>query len=399
MKKICVFGLMLVIVSFLIKCKKKDLDECPACPKITSISPTHGHKGDTITLTGINFSQARITNNIVSFNGKVVDAADMISGSATELKVRVPSKCGTGPVSVKIDEELFSEPGPVFTYEVVTSMSLYAGTPGVAGTSASGTSFINAKYKSPSQLAIDNANNLYVLDEGNKKIRKLELSSGLDILLSDTNSQVNNPTCLVVDENNTLLVSSFSSTTSRIYKFTPGSTFPTIFFSDFEASRKHVSIAYEGAGKFFIARLKTNISIALYDVVHNTSKGNEPFISSGGDVVFYKNGVLYQLSSIVAQLIFDTKFSKYAVSDTTEKILIDYKNGLNMSKGLVVTDNGDIYISDTGNNRIIKYNPAAGTYSNVLINLKQPQGMAIDKQGNIYFAETGDHCIRKISFE
>ncbi|HSH65552.1 MAG TPA: IPT/TIG domain-containing protein, partial [Bacteroidia bacterium] len=86
------------------------------CPIVKSLTPDKGAHGDTIILVGKNF-HSDLHSNIVKFNETVVPPSDMITGNTNQLKVRVPLNCGTGPVSVYINDELFSEPGPVFTYE------------------------------------------------------------------------------------------------------------------------------------------------------------------------------------------------------------------------------------------------------------------------------------------
>jgi ribosomal protein L18E len=69
-----------------------------SAPAITGFSPKSGQAGDEITITGINFS-TKITDNIVMLNG---NTARVISATATELKVIVPSNAtaGSGRISL-----------------------------------------------------------------------------------------------------------------------------------------------------------------------------------------------------------------------------------------------------------------------------------------------------------
>ncbi len=65
-------------------------------PTITSLNPSSGAVGATITINGTNFSTTP-TNNAVSFNGV---AATVTASTATTITVTVPAGTSTGPVSV-----------------------------------------------------------------------------------------------------------------------------------------------------------------------------------------------------------------------------------------------------------------------------------------------------------
>lgn len=86
---------------------------------------------------------------------------------------------------------------------------------------------------------------------------------------------------------------------------------------------------------------------------------------------------------------------------------------LNGPMGVAADGAGNVYIADTGNNRIVKVNTAAGTWSvignNVWISngaapgstvpqyqFKAPQGVAVDQLGNVYVADTGNAAIVEI---
>jgi hypothetical protein len=339
--------------------------------------------------------------NIVKFNGTVVAPAGMISGSTTELKVVVPAKCGTGPVTVTLDDELYSDDGPVFTYNYVTTVTLFAGNAaGSSGNTTGGTTFLNTLFKRPTQIAVDASDNVFVLDSGNATVRKLDAITGLDAVLSTSSSQVVNPTALTLDESNILYVSSYSTITSRssIYKFTSGSTTPAIFFADLDTKKMHTTLCNEGGGKFYFSRSDLAFGDPQPQITHFTSKGNELFVKSRGQTISYKNGFVYQIHTVTSPTLNTTVFSKYSAADTTETVLINEKGGLYMSLGLLTDDSNNTYISDTGNNRILKYS-STGVLTILATGLSRPQGLAMDKHGNIYVAETGKNCIKKINFD
>lgn len=79
-------------------------------PTITSINPTSGVAGISITITGTNFD-AVATNNIVKFNGV---SATITSGSTTSLIVTAPLTGSSGTISVTTLGGTAT--GPTFTY-------------------------------------------------------------------------------------------------------------------------------------------------------------------------------------------------------------------------------------------------------------------------------------------
>ena len=399
MKKIIILILGVYLLSFSFSCRKKDKDDCPYCPKIESLVPAIGKKGDTVTIKGSNFSET-LLENIVSFNGVVVPASSMISGSTTVLKVLVPPKCGTGEVEVKLDDELYSSNGPTFTYDYQTIVTTVAGS--IWGQTSNGVLLAATYFRYPTQLAIDGTGNIYVMDTGNVKVTKLDLSTGYNKVILDKNSQVSNPTAFTIDPNNVLYISNYSggfTGTATIYKVTPGSNIATYYSTDPDAGKKHISLACEGVSKFYIGRITTNISVPFYDITHYTpTNGHQHYASGGGAVVYLKNDYLYHINSLSAK-IYQTEFHKIHISDTVTTTILDKTAGLNFSTGLVVDDAGNAYIADTQNNRILKCTPSGVVTTLVSTGLKEPRGMVMDRFGNIYVADSQNQCIKKITFD
>jgi hypothetical protein len=71
----------------------------------------------------------------------------------------------------------------------------------------------------------------------------------------------------------------------------------------------------------------------------------------------------------------------------------------NQPRGIAVTDDGIIYIGDTGNNLVRKIeNGNVTTFAgDGSTDMYSPAGMSLDKQGNLYVAVMNDHDIRKFT--
>lgn len=77
-----------------------------------------------------------------------------------------------------------------------------------------------------------------------------------------------------------------------------------------------------------------------------------------------------------------------------------YNGQFNAPRGIAINAFGDVYVSDSKNSRIQKFNNA-GTFisswdgSAAGGKLLYPQGIAIAKDGSVYIADAGNHCIKK----
>lgn len=161
-----IFLVASLIIAFLPSCKKKDKDECPVCPIVDAISPAIAHGNDTVTITGRQFGAS---GNIVKLNNK---QATVLSESTTSVVALVPPNCGTGPVSVDIDDELTSNRSVQFTYTYKFTVTTLAGVPGGIG-ETDGAATI-ARFNFPKGIVSDKNGNVYIADRNNNCIRKIK---------------------------------------------------------------------------------------------------------------------------------------------------------------------------------------------------------------------------------
>src|SRR5579872_2957477 len=73
---------------------------------------------------------------------------------------------------------------------------------------------------------------------------------------------------------------------------------------------------------------------------------------------------------------------------------------LNKPSGMALDAAGNLYIADSGNNRVRKVsNGVITTVSGggVGVQLSNPTGVAVDTSGNLYIADSGNNVVRKVS--
>ena len=114
---ILILGVWMIFSTF--SCKREIVNECPACPVITEISPDHGRGGDIITLEGKNFGKFIETQDKVTVNNQQATLASAPTNSF--LKVVVPERSGSGEVLVEINGLRSDRLGEkhFFTYDFV----------------------------------------------------------------------------------------------------------------------------------------------------------------------------------------------------------------------------------------------------------------------------------------
>ncbi len=259
----------------------------------------------------------------------------------------------------------------------------------------------------PTDVAADQAGNLYVADFGNSKIRIVSSGGIITTLIGNQDGvpeedgqaaasiRLNGPTGLAVDSSGTVyftegsvgtgsglvqgdymvwkvsggIFSSFAGTGLQSYSGDGGAAASAQF-------NKPSGIAIDGAGNIYIA-----------DTLNHRIRKMTP----GGSIATVAGtGV--------------AGFSGDANTATNAQ--------LNGPSGVAVDFAGTIYIADTNNNRVRVVTPDGTIYTlagngnagffgdgGMAINgaLHAPQGVAVDGQGNFYIADTLDHRVRKVT--
>ena len=146
-----------------------------------------------------------------------------------------------------------------------------------------------------------------------------------------------------------------------------------------------VGVAVDGAGNVFIADQGAG------QVVEEMPQ------SSGG----YASGVAFSNLGAVESVAVDGAGNVYIGSPTGGLLKETLSNGLYAQStlaagvnpsGIAVDNQGNIFLSDGGNNQIVEETPSSDGYmQNVVVSgLNNPQGIAVDANGNVYVADTAN---------
>lgn len=301
-----------------------------------------------------------------------------------------------------------------------------------------------ASFDTPSGLAIDSNDNIYVVDNGSSKIRKITVSGVVSTLAgsgsfgsTDGNgisASFNFPSGITVDSNGIAYVA--DSTSGKIRKITQtgivstfaGSGYPfgSVDGTGIAASFYYPNdVAVTNNGTVFVTdSFNSKIRKITSDGAVTTFAGNVTLGSTDGIGVTanfeYPKGITIDSNEIIYVTDGNNKIRKITsdgrVSTFAGSGLKGSSDGRGTAasfyypNGIAVDKNGIIYIADSINNKIRRITTdgivttfagsgttgfANGTASTAWF--YRPEGVAVDKNGNVYVADTGNSIIRKIT--
>jgi len=283
---------------------------------------------------------------------------------------------------------------------VTTPYGSLAGTAG--STNASG---VSSLFSSPRDIAIDSSNNLYVADEGNNSIRKINTSSGsVGTYGASASPAFNDPKGVAVDSAGNVFVADYGNNTIR--KIATNGTVTTV------AGQTGVAGYMDGPGTLALFDGPIGIAVDSADNLYVTEYYNEVIrkITSGGVV-----------STLAGQTCV-----KGTVANVGLAGVAGYQDGpgsqalFNVPRGIKVDSSGNLYVVDSyapntqpppefsGNNVLRKITPGgvvstlagdAGIAGSTDANgsaaqFYNPCGVAMNSSGVIYIADASNDTIR-----
>ncbi len=224
-----------------------------------------------------------------------------------------------------------------------------AGT-GVAGTAGDGGPAISAQLNSPAAVTVDAFGNVIVADANNHRVRQIATGGQISTVVAMDTA----PQGVCADHMGNLYV--MDTANHRVLRVAPGAVAVVV-------AGDGAACAVDTAGNLFIADTLNN------RIRRVTPSGAISTVAGTGAAGFAGDG-----------------------QPATSALLSG-------PAGVAVTDDGDIFIADTGNNRmrLVTSDGVIQTIAGGGTPLNAPGGLALDGSGNIYFAETGSNLVRRLT--
>ena len=366
---------------------------------IASVSPLTGQAGTSVTISGLGFSST-LNVNKVTFNGI---AATVTAATSTSLTATAPALATTGPVAVTVGTNTIV--GPNFSFPAIQSpVSTFAGS-GISG-SANGVGTA-ATFNSPENGVFDHQGNLYVADYGNNMIRKVTPDGTVTTFAGSTSAgfkdgqgtsaQFTNPSGLVFDPQGNLYVC--DELNYRIRKIDPNGNVTTLAGSGVAGLQD----ASSGLG----AKFNRPVGIGI-----DTIGGNLYVADSRNNMIRVINIATGSVSTVLGQVS-----PGYGDGDSTIASFNSPRGLAVYSTGAPGNEIVHIFVADYGNNKIREiyivgaakkaFTIAGDPGNNAGMNItpptfRSPNAVAIGvaKDGvtpELFIADASNHVIRVIN--
>ena len=260
---------------------------------------------------------------------------------------------------------------------------------GSSGFSGDGELATTAKLNLPFNIAFDKSDNIFIADTYNNSIRKVDSKSGIISTIIGTAdkrkvSELKTPTGLTFDFYNNLFIADLANLRIRKVNLETGSSM-TLVGKKTETEFPNIDASLGGP----------------FNVVFD--KEGDLYISINGDSkvskVDFSTGIITTIAGVGR--------AGYSGDGNSAKIAL-----LSNPTGLALDHKGNLYISDSGNERVRKVNLSTGIITTVAgtgetgfsgdeglakhSKLSNPLGLAIDKKGDLFIVDRGNNRIRKV---
>ena len=264
------------------------------------------------------------------------------------------------------------------------------------------TSLISSGLSFPSAVAVDEEGSVYIADQNNHAIKKWQPGSPDAVTVLATLASSEAPNGVGVDaEGNVYFTESHGSNPVNyaLKQWQPGVT-PTITSLVDSGTNRLLGVAVDGAGNVFFANSTAN-------QVQEWQPGSTPTVTTpisnytgpAGVAVDAAGNlfVAFPAGGVISGTVVSGSVRKFPSGSTTVTPLLN--SGLSSTEGVAVDGAGNVYIADSGNNRILVM-PPDYSRNTALVNsgLSFPNGVAVDSAGNVYIADSANNAIKELPY-
>jgi len=281
------------------------------------------------------------------------------------------------------------------------NISTIAGT-GTAGYSGDGGAATSAKLNNPEGLAMDPAGNLYIADNGNHRIRKLTVATGIITTYAGngtggysgdggaaTSAELNYPVGIALDSSNNLYIA--DSNNNRIREVNASTGIITTFAGNGTNGSSGDGSAATSAELSSPDGVFVEPSGDVYIGDHNNNKIREVIAGTGLISTFAGNGTAGSTGDGGAATSAELNSPWGVVEDSAGNVYIAEDHGYRIR--VVNANTGNI--STIAGNGTQGYSGDAGAATSA--ELAYPEGISLDNAGNLYIADAGNNRIRKVT--
>lgn len=244
--------------------------------------------------------------------------------------------------------------------------------------------------KNPDGVAVDGAGDVFIADVNNNRVLKIT-SSGAQ---STVGSGLTNPDGVAVNGAGDVFIADFGN--SRVVEVTPGGVQTTV-----ASVATPTGVAVDAAGDVFIALEGSQEVLETPAGCTSSCSATVVWGGAGGTSVLLPLGVTVDKSGNVFFPVTGTSVGVIKQAPPYNSGVWSFiGSGLNGPTGVGVDAAGDLFIADTGNNRIVEVSNNDTVQSTVTSGtLTNPNGVAVDGAGDVFVTEGSANLVLEVQRE
>lgn len=256
-------------------------------------------------------------------------------------------------------------------------------------------------FSQPGEVEVDRKGNIYVADTGNNRVVKLEPQGKIKMIIrgedsprsavGENSGKLFYPSGLAVDNKDNLYVVDYDY--SRKQKFNPNGHLLLAFGPAGDIAIDRGNNIYLGNGTY-VVKLNSNL-----ERVMESENAQQESLYNQGNLTVDKDGQIFMIdrvNSVIKKFSSSGKLLGSFAKVGSKKGELLYPNGIALGR-----DN-NLYVADSGNHRIQVFNRngkfirVIGGFGSGKGEFNFPQGVAVDGTGNLYIADTDNSRVVKI---